>query len=191
MRVLLVRIFRGERIDRFLWRSGLASLLPGDSPIRATQMAARGAYWTILAGGFLLALSVLDAQLITRAVESVLLLLPKLIAGAFILVAGVWISRYLGRSALIWAFNEGIPSAHRIAQAVRVIVLFVTVVVVADYLNFARNVFLASFILLVGGAVLAGALALGLAGRKSIARYLQDKGVNGEEQLEPQAWKHL
>ena len=191
VRTLLVRIFRGERIDRFLRRSGLASLLPGDRPLRATQMAAKGAYWTILAGGFLLALSGLDAQLITGAAESILLLLPKLIAGALILVAGIWISRYLGRSALIWAFNEGIPSAHRIAQAVRVIVLFVAVVAVADYLNFARNVFLAAFILLVGGAVLAGALAFGLAGRKGIESYLLDKRVNGEEQLEPQGWKHL
>ncbi len=80
-------------------------------------------------------------------IEWVLLMVPKLVAGAVILVAGLWVSRYLGRSALIWAFNEGIPHSRRISQAVRIVVIFVTVVVAADYLNFARNVFLASFIL--------------------------------------------
>ncbi len=191
VRGLLMRIFRGARIDRFLRRSGLDSLLPGDGPVRATHMAAKGAYWTILTSGFLLALSAFDTQLTSRMIESVLFMVPKLFAGAVILVAGVWVSRYLGRSALVWAFNEGIPSSRRIGQAVKVVVIFVTVVVAADYLNFARNVFLASFILIIGGAMLAGGLALGLAGRKTVERYLERKEPGKEELQEHAVWKHL
>jgi hypothetical protein len=186
-----MRIFRGARIDRFLRRSGLASLLPGDGPVRATHMAARGAYWAILTGGFLLALSAFDSQLTSRMIESVLFMVPKLFAGAVILVAGVWVSRYLGRSALVWAFNEGIPSSRRIGQVVRVAVIFVAVVVAADYLNFARNVFLASFVLIVGGAMLAGGLALGLGGRKTVEHYLESKDPERTEEPEQAAWKHL
>lgn len=191
VRGLLMRIFRGARIDRFLRRSGLASLLPGDGPVRATHMAAKGAYWAILTGGFLLALSAFDTQFTSRMIESVLFMVPKLFAGAAILVAGVWVSRYLGRSALVWAFNEGLPFSRRIGQAVRVVVIFVTIVVAADYLNFARNVFLASFVLIVGGAMLAGGLALGLAGRKTVEHYLEGKEPEKEEKREPAAWKHL
>jgi len=118
-------------------------------------------------------------------------MVPKLFAGAVILVAGIWVSRYLGRSALVWAFNEGLPSSRRIGQAVRVVVIFVTVVVAADYLNFARNVFLASFVLIVGGAMLAGGLALGLAGRRTVERYLESKESERTEEREQAAWKHL
>jgi hypothetical protein len=190
-RWLLMRLFRGARIDRFLRRSGFASLLPGDSPVRATLMVAKGAFWAILAGGLLLALSAFDTQLTSRMIEWFFVLVPKLIAGAMILFAGVWVSRYLGRSALVWAFNEGIPYSRRIGQGVRVVVIFVTVVVAADYLNFARNVFLASFILIVGGAMLAGGLALGLGGRKAVERYLESKDSEKVDKSEEALWKHL
>lgn len=191
MRWLLMRVFRGARIDRFLRRSGIASLLPGGGPVHATQVAARGAYWAILTGGLLLALSAFDTQITSRMIEWVLLMVPKLLAGAVILVAGLWVSRYLGRSALIWAFNEGIPHSRRISEAVRVVVIFVTVVVAADYLNFARNVFLAAFILIIGGAMLAGALALGLGGRKIVERRLESKDSEKTEKPESAVWKHL
>jgi hypothetical protein len=189
--ILLIRIFRGARIDRFLRRSGLASLLPGEGSARATPMAAKGAYWAILTAGSLLALSAFDSQVTSRTIEWVLLMVPKFLVGAAILLAGVWISRYLGRSALVWAFNEGAPYPRRLGQAVRVVVIFVAVVVAADFLNFARNVFLASFVLIVGGAILAGALALGLGGRKAVERYLEGKESEIPEKPEEAVWKHL
>ncbi len=191
IRALLTRIFRGVRIDQFLKRSGLALLLPGDNPVRATQMAAKGAYWAILIGGFLLALSAFDTQLTSRMIDWVLLMVPRFLAGALILVAGVWISRFLGRSALVWAFNEGIPNPRRISLAVRIIVIFVTVVVAADHLNFARNVFLASFILIVGGAMLAAGLALGIGGSKTVERHLESQKSEKAAELEEVPWKHL
>jgi hypothetical protein len=190
-RWLLMRVFRGARIDQFLRRSGLSSLLPGEGPVRATQMAARGSYWAILTGGFLLALSAFDTQLTSRMIEWVLFMVPKILAGAVILVAGLWVSRYLGHSALVWAFNENIPHSRQIGQAVRIVVIFVAVVVAADNLNFARNVFLASFILIIGGAILASSLALGLGGRKIVERYLEGKDSENTEEPEPTGWKHL
>lgn len=191
VRWLLIRVFRGARIDRFLRRSGLASLLPGEGSVQATQIAARGAYWAILMGGLLLALSAFDTQLTSRMIEWVLFMVPKFVAGAAILVAGLWVSRYLGHSALIWAFNEDIPHSRRISQAVRIVVVFVTVVVAADYLDFARRVFLAAFIMIVGGAVLAGGLALGLGGRKMVERYLEGKESGTTGKPEQEVWKHL
>ena len=191
VRMLIVRIFKGAAFDRFLRRSGFAAIFSGTTPVRTSMVLARSAFWIIMICGFLLALSAFDTQLTTRIIDSVLLLLPKLIAGGAILLAGVWVSRYLGRSTLVWAFNEGIPSARRMALAVRIVVLFVAVVVVADYLDFARNVFLAAFILLVGGAMLACGLALGIGGRKIIERYIDGKEGAPHEQPEETIWKHL
>jgi len=121
------------------------------------------------------------------------LMLPKLVAAVLIVLAGAWLAQYLGRSALLWAVNEEIPSPRRVAGVVRLAVMFVAVVVAADYLNFAENVFLAAFILIMGGAVLAGGLALGLGGREALGRYLTDQ--RSEEKApapaERSLWTHL
>jgi hypothetical protein len=69
--------------------------------------------------------------------------------------------------------------------------VFAAVVVAADQLDFGRNVFLAAFIMLVGGAALAASLALGLGGREAIRRHLEKELAPPEQQAERSLWNHL
>ena len=68
--------------------------------------------------------------------------------------------------------------------------MFVAVVVAADQLNFARSVFLAAFIIFVGGAVLAASLTIGL-GRGGVQRFLEEKREQTGESGERSLWSHL
>jgi hypothetical protein len=69
--------------------------------------------------------------------------------------------------------------------------VFVAVVVAADQLNFARNVFLAAFVLLMGGVVLAASLALGLGSREIVRHYFQETSRSSEDSLERSLRDHL
>jgi hypothetical protein len=191
VRWVLNRIFKGVAVDRFLRRSGLAFMLDGSGRLRATRIVAETAYWLILLAGFLTALSAFDTQLTSLMINNFVLLLPKLAVAGIILLAGFWSGHYLGRSALVWAVNENIPQPRRIAGAVRLIIMFVAVVAAADYLDFARAVFLAAFIMLLGGAVLAASLALGLGGRDAARRYLEEKTPHSEDEHARSLWNHL
>jgi hypothetical protein len=171
-RWVLLRIFKGTKVDRFMRRSGLASVLTGSGTVRASSLAAGLVFWAILAAGFLTALDAFDTAFTSGIIASFLGLAPRLITAAAILVAGIWLAGLLGRGALVWAFGERIPSARRISQVVRVFVIFTSVVVSADYLNFAEDVFLAAFIIVAGGAALAASLAIGLEGRQAIRRFV-------------------
>jgi hypothetical protein len=139
---------------------------------------------------------VFDTQLTTQMIESFVFLLPKMVVAGLILLAGGWLAQYLGRSMLVWAVNESLPAPRRMAAAVRVVIMFVAVVVAADQLNFARNVFLAAFIILVGGAALAASLAFGLSGGTTLRRVLDERreeageGREGESR-ERSLWNHL
>jgi hypothetical protein len=190
-RWLLTKIFKGIAVDRFLRRSGLAFMLDRSGRLRATRLVSEAAYWLILLAGFLTGLSVFDTDLTTQMTQSFVFLLPKIVVAGLILLAGVWLGQYFGRGTLVWAVNEGVPSPRKLAGAVRIVVMFVAVVVAADQLNFARGVFLAAFIILMGGAVLAVSLALGLGGKDAAKRYFQEKAETSGEGAERSLWTHL
>jgi hypothetical protein len=191
VRWLLRRIFKGPAIDRFLRQSGVAFMLDPSGRLRATKLVAETAYWCILLSGLLIGLSVFRTDITTEMVQKFVFLLPKLLVAGLILLAGAWLSQYLGRSTLVWGVNEGIPAPRRLATAARIVIMFVSVVVAADQLDFARNVFLAAFIILVGGAVLTASLALGIGGSAGVKRYLQARQEESEGAADRSILNHL
>jgi len=190
-RWLISRIFKGITFDRFLRRSGLLSMLNQSGRVRTVEIVANAAFWLILLGGVVTGISAFDTQITSQITTTVIFISPKLIAAAVILVAGFWLGRYLSRHILVWAVNEAIPAGRRLALAVRILVVFVAVAAAADHLNFARNVFLAAFILVVGGIVLSASLALGLYGKEVLHRCLQEKPDKTQEKEEMSIWRHI
>ncbi|MCX6624670.1 MAG: hypothetical protein NTY38_27135 [Acidobacteria bacterium] len=190
VRWVIYRIFKGLTIDKFLRQSGIAFMVDSSGRLRATRLVAETAYWCILLTGVLVGMNVFGTDLTTHIIQSFVFLLPKLVVAGLILLAGAWLGQYLGRSMLVWAVNEGFPSPRRLAVVVRILLQFVAVVVAADQLDFARSVFLAAFIIFVGGAVLAASLAIGL-GRGGVERFLEDKKEQAGEPGERSLWSHL
>jgi Mechanosensitive ion channel, conserved TM helix len=191
-RWLIYRIFKGMTIDKFLRQSGIAFMVDSTGQLRATRLAAESAYWLILLSGLLLGVNVFGTDLTNLVIQRLVFLLPKLVVAGLILLGGAWLGQYLGRSMLVWAVNENFPSPRRLATVVRILIMFVAVVVAADNLNFARSVFLAAFIIFVGGAVLAASLAIGLGrGRGSFERFLEEKRERAAETGDRSLWSHL
>jgi hypothetical protein len=192
-RWLTARVFKGIQVDRWLSRSGMSVILDHSGTLKASRAVAQTMYWVVLGIGFLVALNVFGTGLTTRIAENVVTLIPRLIVGALIVVGGLWLGQYLGRGALVWAVNEDLPYPRRFSMGVRCLIVFAAVVVAADTLNFARVVFLAAFILVLGGLVLAGALALGLGLRDNVRGRLGNPTRPGEplEHAERSLWNHL
>jgi hypothetical protein len=190
-RRVLYRIFKGAAIDRFLRRTGFAHLIDPSGRLRATPVAAEVAYWGILTLGVLAGLSVFGTDLTTQLIQTFVFMIPRLAIAALIVLAGAWLSQYLGRCMLVWAFNEDLPYPRRLGAGVRVMVFFVAIVVAADYLNFARSVFLTAFILLVGGLVLTMSLAFGIGASDHFRGYFKEEGKRKTPQDERPLWTHL
>jgi hypothetical protein len=191
VRWVLYKIFKGFTIDKFLRQSGVAFMIDRSGRLRATRIVAETAYWALLLGGVLMGLSVFDTNFTTRVIEAFMVLLPKLVMGGLILLVGAWLSQYLGRSLLVWAVNEDLPSPRRLATATRVLIMFVAVVVAADQLDFARNVFLAAFIILVGGAVLTASVAVAVGAGSNLRRMFEPARDQRTETSERSLWSHL
>lgn len=190
VRWVLNRLIKGAGFERFLAQSGLSSMLGRSGSLRTARLLSGAAYWVIVLAGVLTAVSAFDTNLTNRLVETVVFLLPKLITAGAILVAGVWLGQYFARSVLVWACNEGLPYPRRLASAVRIAIVFASIVIAAEHLDFAREVFLSAFILVVGGAVLAASIAVGIGVHGAVERHLQ-AGSPPEEQQERSMWTHL
>jgi hypothetical protein len=191
LRWLIYKIFKGLTIDKFLRTSGVAFVLDPSGRLRATRVVAESVYWIVLVSGALTGLSVFDTNLTSQIVESFVFRLPKLVVAALILVGGAWLSQYLGRAAVVWAVQEDLPGPRRIAALVRVVLMFVAVVVTADYLDFARSVFLAAFIIIVGGLFLTISLAVGIGVSGNVRRALEERKGKSSEEDTSSIWNRL
>ena len=156
------------------------------------DVLARGVFWLLFSAAILLGISLLDTQLGSRLVAGVVSYLPRLASAGLILVAGLMLGRFLARGALIWAVNEGIGPARWIAAAVRVGVGLLTMVAVTEQLAVARAAVLTTFVILLGGAVLAASLAIGLGSRKRVEQWLDRRAAFlEEEKRESDLLEHL
>ncbi|WP_321476922.1 hypothetical protein [uncultured Paludibaculum sp.] len=187
---LITRLFKGVAFDRFLRETGISSVVDDSGHLHGVPIAARCMFWLVFAGGVLSALSVFDTKLTTQFVETAVFLFPKVVTAAAIVLAGIWLGRYFGRGILVWAHNESLPHARRIAAGVRALVVCIGIVAASDTLGFAPNVFLAAFIIVVGGAALAASLAVGLGGRQTVERFIEEDQRHAAEPEEP-LWRHL
>lgn len=191
LRWLLLHAFKGERFDAFLRRTGIGTMLDHSGRLRASPLLAHGLYYAILLIGLLNAISVFETEITREIVDGVVHLLPKLFAASAIILAGIWLAQYLGRGALLWASNEGFPWARRFCAFVRVVVVFVSVVVAADVLNFARTVFFSAFLVFSIGAVFAVCLVLAINSREVYRWFTGSRDRPAGEESERSLWNHL
>jgi hypothetical protein len=103
-------------------------------------------------------------------------LLPYLthaVGAGLLLIAGILIARFLGRSVLISAVNAQLQYARILSLGVKWLVLVLTAAMVLDHLEVGGNIVELAFGILFGGIVLTLALAVGLGSRDLVSRSLE------------------
>jgi hypothetical protein len=135
-------------------------------------LVARGAFWFVVATGVALALEVLGASATSLLGLSLLGVLPRLVVGALVLLGGIGSGRFLERAVLIGAVNQGIRRARLVAWAVKWIIYVLAGAMALQHVGIGGALPTIAFTIVVGGLVLAAALAVGLGARGAIAHAL-------------------
>jgi hypothetical protein len=177
VRRLLRWALERTRFDRRARDWGIATgraLEPHHEP---STLVARGAFWVVFAGGVALALGVLGANNTSALGLSVLAFLPHLVVGVIVLLAGVAAARFLERSVLIGAVNQGIRQARLLALAVKWVVLVLAAAMSLQHVGIGGSLPTIAFTIVVGGIVLTAALAVGLGARDAVGRTLERHGA--------------
>jgi hypothetical protein len=141
-------------------------------------------FWFIFLTGVLLALSTLGIEALDNAIASIVGYLPNVIAAIVILVVAVAIAGVVGGAI---AKLMGDTALGKIAATlVPVLVLTVAAFMALVQLDIAVEIVTGMFYIVLGGIVLAAALAFGLGGRNAAQRLLDGAYDKGQAAL-PQA----
>jgi hypothetical protein len=175
LETLVRALLRSLGFDRISRRPQVAEALRRTS-LRAppSMLVGQVVRWIVVVFTLLGAVSILSAEATDVVIAAMVQYLPRLAAGLLLLVIGWAISTFLARSVLIWAVNTRVQGARWLATGVRLIVGVFFLALALENLGFGRDIALVVLSILLGGGVLAGALAFGLAG-KDFARQTLDR----------------
>ena len=189
VRKLIAKALSSAGIDRAV-RSGkygeyVTQYASGFTP---SKVIASIAFWFILLTGVLLALSTLGIEALNNAIAAVVGYLPNVVAAIIILVVAIAIAGVVGGAI---AKLMGDTALGKIAAAiVPVLVITVAVFMALVQLQIAVQIVVGMFYIVLGGIVLAAALAFGLGGRNAAQRLLDEAYEKGQQAM-PQAKEEL
>ncbi len=176
------RLGRGPRVSEGLRRAGMG-LPPSD-------LVAQMVRWVMVVGALVGALSILNTEATDSVIAAMVHYLPRLAAGLLLLVLGYAVGTFAARSVLLWAVNAQVRGARWLAGGVHVLVGVFFAALALEHLGFGREIALVVLSILLGGGVLAAALAFGLAGR-DLARQALERMTEGTRDEDRDTISHL
>jgi hypothetical protein len=171
---LTARLLRLLGLDRHCEREGIREALSrGGIREPASALLGRLTGWLTALAFLIIALDTLQVPTVERVLERFLLYLPNLFLALGIVAAGWLTGNFLGRAALIAAVNARLGAARLLGNSVRGLVFLFSATMALEQLGIGRETAVGTFLIVLGGLVLALALAFGLGGRHLARRYLE------------------
>jgi hypothetical protein len=186
------RLLRVIGLDLLSNRLGVsAALVRGGVKTDPSHLVGRAAYWLVVAFAIMAGLGALNLQPLNQFAQSFLAYLPRLFTAALILVVGYLLSNFVSQAVLIAAVNAGIPPARIVAACSRWGVQLVAVAMALEQLGIAQNIVAEGFGIVLGGVVLAAAIAFGLGAKDLAKEFLERRLGDKPRDRAPDDLRHL
>ncbi|HKW86913.1 MAG TPA: hypothetical protein VJM82_07565 [Nitrospiraceae bacterium] len=186
------RLLRVIGLDLLSNRLGVsAALARGGVKTDPSHLVGRAAYWLVVAFTIMAGLGALNLQPLNQFAQSFLAYLPRLFTAALILVVGYLLSNFVSQAVLIAAVNASIPPARIVAACSRWGVQLVAVAMGLEQLGIAQNIVVVGFGILLGGVVMAAAIAFGLGAKDLAKEFLERRLGNKPRDRAPDDLRHL
>jgi hypothetical protein len=171
---LLTHFLKAVQFDRVGERWGVVHLLiKGGLTYSPTNLISRFFYWVIIVITLILGINSLEVAATQNFIAQFFTYLPHLFAALFILVVGYLIAVFLAQATLIAAVNAQIESARLLSRTVRWFIIVLSMTMAIYHLGIAETVIVVAFTIILGGIVLALAIAFGWGGRDLAKDFLE------------------
>jgi hypothetical protein len=151
--------------DHFLQQGGLR----GDT----TTLFGLFAYWVVILAALIIAFNGLGLTYITDLLQRVELFAPKVLVAMLVIVLGSYFARFVGEAVNTYCVDAQIPDADILGKIARYLIMTFVVMIALSQIEVGGDIVQRTFLIILGGLVLALALAFGIGGKDWAASMLE------------------
>lgn len=155
-------------------RSGLDGFLKkGGTEIDTISVFGVLAYWMVILAALVVAFNGMGLSHVTDLLTRVMLFVPKVAVGLLILAFGAYFARFVSHAVISYCRGIGMRDAEALGSLARYAIMVFVIMIAIDQLDIGGAIVREAFLILLGGIVLALALAFGLGGRRWAQAHLE------------------
>jgi len=175
IRRLVDALLKVARFDTLADKAGITNVLKkGDLKITAREVLSGLVYWLIMIMVLVLVVNALGLPGSSDILEQLFLYIPKVIAALLVLVVAMFLASFVTGIVRTAAANANLPKPNIIAAVCYWAIIIFAVTIALVQLDVAPFLVGTAFNIILAGVCLTLALAFGLGGRDTVARYLEE-----------------
>jgi hypothetical protein len=151
--------------DNFLRQAGMR----GDT----TTLFGLVAFWLVILASLIIAFNGLGLTYITDLLGRAVLFTPKLLVALLLLIFGSYCARFVGEAVHAYCVDAQIPDADMLGRIVRYVIMTLVIMIALSQVEIGGDIVQRTFLIILGGLMLALALAFGIGGKDWAAALLQ------------------
>ena len=151
--------------DNFLQQAGMR----GDT----TTLFGLVVYWLVILAALIIAFNGLGLLYITDLLGRLVLFAPKLVIAMLIVIFGSYCARFIGNAVHNYCTEAEIPDADLLGRIAQYLIMIFVVMIAVSHVEIGGDLVQRTFLIILGGLVLAFALAFGIGGKDWAAAMLE------------------
>ena len=173
LKIVLRSVLRLVKFDHLSERAGASQLLNNVALPSPSELLCQLVFWLAWLGIILAGISSVGSPVVQQHVADFFLFLPRLFVALFMVFLGMLAASFFARAALLAAVNSDLPSPQLLSDAVKVVIVVLTISMAFEELGLAQRTILIAFSLVFGALMLGLAIAFGMGGRDLARQFLE------------------
>ncbi len=163
------------QFDKLVEKAGIPQILTkGGVKLTARELLSALAYWLVMIMVLIMVVNALGLTVSSNLLEGLLAYVPNVIAAVFALVLGMFLANFVSGIVRTAASNANLPKPELLGGITQWAIVIFTITVSLKELGIAPLLVTSTFNIFFGAVCLALALAFGLGGKETAARYLEE-----------------
>lgn len=162
------------RFDALADKAGISEIIKkGNLKISAGEVISGLVYWLIVIMVLVMAVDTLGLPKASDILASLFAYVPKVIAALLVLVVAMFLASFVSGIVRTAAGNADLPKPEMFAAVSRWAIIIFAITIALEQLGIASLLVTTTFNIILGGVCLALAIAFGLGGKDTAAKYLE------------------